>query len=157
MIALLMVFFIVMYAISTVDAQKLAALASSLSQALVGSPPQGIFDPHGAGILSPEGGGQGEELSQVEAQLCLFIQRRNLEGQVRVRTEERGLMVSLAETVLFPKGSAQLTPEAHGLIKEVGQALAPLPNYLRIEGHTDDLPINTPFILPTGNSPPPGP
>jgi|GEM_PF-3878418 len=67
MITLLMVFFIVMYAISTINAQKLAALASSLSQALVGSPPQGIFDPHGAGILSPEGGGQGEELSQVEA------------------------------------------------------------------------------------------
>jgi len=73
-----------------------------------------------------------------------YIEQEGLQGQLTLITEERGLVVSMADTVLFPRASATLTPEARSLLRQVGQALARLPNYLRVEGHTDNLPISTP-------------
>ena len=58
--------------------------------------------------------------------------------------EERGLVISLQDIVLFPSGSAGITPEAKKIIADIGAHLKTLPNYLRVEGHTDNLPINTP-------------
>lgn len=156
LITLLMIFFVVMYAISDTNAQKMAALASSLAQALTGAPAAGVLPDGGLpsvvpGIAPAPGGtaagGQGNEsaeLARARAELQQYIQQEGLEGQVTLRTEDRGLVVSMADAVLFPSGSAELTPAARTILRRVGQALARLPSYLRVEGHTDNLPINTP-------------
>lgn len=156
LITLLMIFFVVMYAISDTNAQKLAALANSLAQTLTGAPAAGILPDGGLpsvvpGIAPAPGDGgatgqrnEGAELARARAELQQFIQQEGLEGQVTLRTEDRGLVVSMADAVLFPSGSAELTPGARTILQQVGRALARLPNYLRVEGHTDNLPINTP-------------
>ncbi|WP_406677769.1 OmpA/MotB family protein [Moorella sp. ACPs] len=158
LITLLMIFFVVMYSISTINAQKMAALASSLAQAFIGSPAPGLFDAGGLPSLvpgvAPAPGGQGTEgqstegaeLARIKVELQQYIQQEGLQDQVTLKNEERGLVVSMADTILFPKGSAELTPAAHALLQRVGQALAKLPNYLRVEGHTDNLPIHTPLF-----------
>ncbi|MGI9862064.1 OmpA family protein [Moorella naiadis] len=155
LITLLMIFFVVMYAISDTNAQKLAALASSLTQTFTGAPatcvlPDGGLPSVVPGIAPAPGdaaaGGTKEsaELARARAELQQYIQQEGLEGQVTLRTEDRGLVVSMADAVLFPSGSAELTPDARTILQQVGRALARLPNYLRVEGHTDNLPINTP-------------
>lgn len=55
----------------------------------------------------------------------------------------RGLIVSLPEGATFRSGSADVTPEARDLLARLSVSLAPLPNMIRIEGHTDDRPIRT--------------
>nr|WP_277998928.1 flagellar motor protein MotB [Moorella sulfitireducens] len=158
MITLLMIFFVVMYSISSINAQKMAALASSLAQAFIGSPAPGLFEEGGLPSLvpgvAPAPGGQGTEgqgvegteLARVKVELQQYIRQEGLEGQINLENEERGLVVSMADMILFPKGSAELTPEAQALLRRVGQALTRLPNYLRVEGHTDNLPIHTPLF-----------
>lgn len=158
LITLLMIFFVVMYAISNVNAQKMASLANSLAQALMGQPASGIFDDGGMPSIIPEVvpavGGQGgalpddefTQLNKIKVELQEYIQQEGLENQVKLKTEERGLVVSMADTVLFPKSSAELTPEAYALLQQISSALAKIPNYLRVEGHTDNLPINTPLF-----------
>lgn len=158
LITLLMIFFVVMYAISDVNSKKLAALAHSLTQALIGSPSSGIFQGEGLslvegfqGIGTPAGSSERAEgaseqgatsnVEEVARELNRLVETSGLTGQVAITQEERGLVVRMAETVLFPKGSAELTPQAKELITRVGKMLAPLPNYLRVEGHTDNLPI----------------
>jgi len=156
LITLLMIFFVVMYAISDTNAQKMAALASSLAQTFTGAPAAGVLPSGGLPSVMPDiapapgseaTGGQRDEsteLARARAELQQFIQQEGLEGQVTLRTEDRGLVVSMADAVLFPSGSAELTPTARSLLQQIGRALARLPNYLRVEGHTDNLPINTP-------------
>ncbi|OIQ57001.1 motility protein B [Moorella thermoacetica] len=156
LITLLMIFFVVMYAISDTNAQKMAALANSLAQTLTGAPATGILTSAGLPSIVPgiapapgqgatgDQGDEGAELVRARAELQQYIQQEGLEGQVTLETEERGLVISVADAVLFPKGSADLTPEARALLRQVGRALARLPNFLRVEGHTDNLPINTP-------------
>src|SRR5690606_24229309 len=43
----------------------------------------------------------------------------------------------------FPSGKAQLSASAIGVIERLGEVLAPFSNPIRVEGHTDDRPINT--------------
>lgn len=142
MITLLMIFFIMMYVISNVNMQKFQALAAALRVALKGEP-TGMFTNAGPS-LAPGEGSEAMQLSQIEKELESYLKQKGLSGLVTVREEERGLVISFQETVLFPRGSAELTPEAKRVIAQVGTILKRVPNYIRIEGHTCDLPINTP-------------
>jgi len=53
------------------------------------------------------------------------------------------VVLSFQDVALFPLGSAELTPGARDMIGKIGKILIKVPQYLRVEGHTDDLPINT--------------
>ncbi|MHB1421121.1 MAG: flagellar motor protein MotB [Bacillota bacterium] len=147
MITLLMIFFIVMYTISNVNAQKFHTLAKSLNVAMNGgtTPLEG-----GAFVEMPEAPDTGSTESQAEsnaytavaAELNKYLKEQHLDKEVAISVEERGLVVSFEDTVLFPKASSDITPQAKEIIGRVGKILRQMPNYIRVEGHTDNLPID---------------
>ncbi|CQB51998.1 Outer membrane protein, OmpA/MotB, C-terminal [Syntrophomonas zehnderi OL-4] len=166
-ITLLMVFFVMMYAMSKVDIDKYAAMASSLnivlkgqSQTLLESPGPSIIE-GAAGTARPETPGspdvQQGELQAVKEQIEAFIKAEELQvsnpgsGQtttklsnyINIIEQERGLVISFKDTLLFASGSADLTPQAQAIIVQVGKSLVNIPNYIRVEGHTDNRPIHT--------------
>jgi chemotaxis protein MotB len=65
------------------------------------------------------------------------------ERRVDVIQDARGLVISLPEDAAFPTGSTGVAPAALDLIGRVAATVQPLPNAIRIEGHTDDVPIRT--------------
>jgi chemotaxis protein MotB len=64
-------------------------------------------------------------------------------NMVIVRRTDFWIEVEIKTDILFPSASAQLEPSAVGVIEKLGEALAPFPNPVRVEGHTDDRPIKT--------------
>jgi chemotaxis protein MotB len=66
-----------------------------------------------------------------------------LKGRVRTRLDSRGLIVSLGENGVFDSGSDQIRPEGKALLDTLATSLVSLGNYVRIEGHTDNVPIRT--------------
>ncbi|MBU7006367.1 OmpA/MotB family protein [Phosphitispora fastidiosa] len=149
LITLLMIFFVLMYTISNVNAKKFAQLSSSMSEALLGEK-SGSFVGEAPGPMLVDTGqtaaGAKTEAASMEGalkELEKYIKEKGLEGKVEVGQEERGLVISLKEALLFRIGSADLTPEARNVVGDVGQVLAKMPNNIRIEGHTCNLPINT--------------
>jgi len=62
---------------------------------------------------------------------------------VVVRRTDFWIEVEIKTDILFPSASAQLEPNAVGVIEKLGEALAPYPNPIRVEGHTDNRPIKT--------------
>ena len=167
LITLLMIFFILMYTMSQVDAKKYAAVANSLSMVLTGEA-LSVLDAAGPSLVDglsgqelPETPGsitaQQGQLEDVKKQIQEFIRAESLKEKgeatggvsrrlgdyIIIMQQERGLVISIRDTVLFASGSDQLTPQAREIIKEVGTALVKIPNYIRVEGHTDNLPINT--------------
>lgn len=169
LITLLMAFFIVMYAMSQVDAQKYSAVANSLSLVLTGQA-MSVLETQGPSLaegisgqqvkegpgISPQEQGQ---LDEVKKQIAEFIKAEDaqaaaqgsgaagstakLSDSITVMEQERGLVISFKDTLLFASGSDELTPQARVIITKVGSALKYIPNYIRVEGHTDNLPINT--------------
>lgn len=63
-------------------------------------------------------------------------------GQMRVRLEQRGLVVSLSQAAFFPSGGDQLEPRLCTSIRKVADAVRDLPNPIRLEGHTDSQAIH---------------
>lgn len=140
LITLLMAFFIVMYAMSSVDVGKYRALAYSLRGALVGN---SFIDLPMQGTEAPP-----EPLQAVGEEVAQALAETGLEGQGAVFRTERGVVISLYGAVLFDLGKADIRPEAAAILDRVGVALTRVPNYVSVEGSTDDLPINT-AIFPT--------
>lgn len=64
--------------------------------------------------------------------------------QVRVRQTALWVEVEINTDLLFPVGIAQVAAAATPTLERLADILQPLPNRIRIEGHTDDVPISTP-------------
>jgi chemotaxis protein MotB len=142
-ITLLFAFFTTMSAISTVDADKLAPVASSLQDAFDAAPPPAPAA--GPSLVPPvEVVPRRESLARVRADLARDLADAIASGRLDLASDPRGLVVSLPEGATFAVGSADVTPEAGELITRLAATLRPLDNALRIEGHTDDVPIHTP-------------
>ncbi len=154
LITLLMVFFVVLYALSNVNAKKFEAVAMSLAQAMGGG--QSML-PHPGASLAPGISGSDPlegidfsteaveymNLEQIRQELQDYIEQSGLGGKVTVTMEERGVVLSFQDVALFPLGSAEITPGAKEIIAKAGQILINGPWYIRVEGHTDNLPIRT--------------
>lgn len=65
------------------------------------------------------------------------------EEQVRIRETPLWLEVEINTDLLFPTGVAEVSTPALPTLEKVGDILKPLPNRLRVEGHTDNVPIST--------------
>jgi len=150
MITLLLIFFIVMYTISRVDIKKFQYLAESLSRVMGGGTM--VFQELGPALtpgisgLEPkenmEDLADKAEMENIRRQLVSFIEKTGLTAKISAISEERGIVLSFQEEVLFKIGSAELTPQAKEIIAKIAPILMKTPNYIRIEGHTCDLPIH---------------
>jgi chemotaxis protein MotB len=149
LITLLMIFFILMYTISNVNSKKFAQLSASLSEALVGNN-SGFFMGEAPGpvqidgkVVTPGSPSEQKAMEEAKKQIEGMLKEKGVDGKVEVSFEERGLVVSLKETLLFARGSAEINPASREVIRKIGEVLVKLPNAIRIEGHTCDLPIHT--------------
>ena len=71
------------------------------------------------------------------------LQKEIEEGKIEVHLEPRGLVVSLREATFFPSGEANVEPTTFDSIDKIAATIRKLPNSVRLEGHTDSIPIHT--------------
>jgi chemotaxis protein MotB len=140
-VTLLFALFVTMYAVSTVDADKLAPAASSMRVAFDGenrqSGPTPIVD---GGSLVPS---EPPALDAVRDELSRVLADAITAGRLELIEDARGLVVSLPESATFAPASTEITDGALELIARVAAAVQPFGRALRIEGHTDNVPIRT--------------
>jgi chemotaxis protein MotB len=82
-------------------------------------------------------------MEKIEGQLHTYFDKNDVTGSVSMKIDERGLVVSLNDTILFDLGSTSLKDDVRSQLIKIGEALNTLGNYIRVEGHTDNLPIKT--------------
>lgn len=144
LITLLMIFFVLMYTISNQDRQKMQQVMGSISQALVGEKTQFVVgESPGPSLTQGKGVKEAQAMTKLKDQLNKYINENKLGGKVSVHEETRGLVVSLQEPLLFTSGSAVIADEYKGVLAKIGTALKGFPNLIRVEGHTDNVPIKT--------------
>lgn len=123
LITLLLCFFIMMYTLSQADAERFRSLSRELRQ---------IFSERPA---------SGEGLRRLEERIKGYIKAKGLEGWVKAEREERGLVIRIMTTSFFEEGSADLTQDMKAVLDELAPMLKELPNFIQVEGHTDNKPI----------------
>ncbi len=76
-------------------------------------------------------------------ELQKIIKEEGLEDNIKLETKEDGILIRIDSPVLFDLGKAKLKAKALPILNRVLEMTRDWPNNIRIEGHTDDLPIHT--------------
>jgi chemotaxis protein MotB len=70
-------------------------------------------------------------------------QRALRDLSINPTVEDRGLVVSLPQSILFPSGEDRISPDALPMITQVAGALGSIPNKVSLVGHADAVPIHS--------------
>jgi len=177
LVTLLFAFFVVLYAVSSVNEGKYRALSSTLFTEFNGQKPPGSAPgsapgavavvrayPSAATSSAPDSHAIFADTAVVTRREADEIARSQAESQALdkvasdvstamsdlihsnllvVRRKGTSIEVEIRTDILFPSGSATLSPTAVGVIRKLSQTLVSLPNPVRVEGHTDSQPIDT--------------
>jgi chemotaxis protein MotB len=151
-ITLLMVLFVVLYSMGQTDIKKYKRLADSLKSAFSGGTSR-VVDPQ----IDSTSGSETTNASpapivveglpmtsstgvEVASDLSNMLEQAGLDSDVSIQNSVEGVLISLSEKLLFGPGTADLIPEAYPILDKIVEMLKPIPNDVRIVGHTDDSP-----------------
>lgn len=156
-LTLLFAFFVVMYAISSVNEGKYRVLSESIVSAFrnetVSSGGQSIVviqasssqpkqvEPNKTQDLAKQR--QREKMRNVAKDILEVLAPLVQQGKVRVLETTRGVTIEINDSILFSPGQAQLHPTSVKAMQAVAEVLAASDFPIIIEGHTDNVPINT--------------
>jgi chemotaxis protein MotB len=152
-ITLLFAFFVVMYALSSVNEGKYRVLANSLVNAFGHVPTAPLLKNEMQPVvpLLPRPKRQASDALLRERDHLTGVARDILkvlaplvdQGKVRVTQTTRGVSVEINASVLFAPGNAKLSNESSQALKAVAAVLKNDDHAIRVEGHTDSVPIQT--------------
>jgi chemotaxis protein MotB len=164
MITLLMVFFVLVFAMGTIDVRKVKHFQSSMQSAL------GVLlegrQTRVEVIEGETGTGDAERQGETPADQGTGVQKGNLEGAqgqaptpselIRSLKEalenqhgidavytSKGLLITLDDRLLFELGQADINPQGVSVLAKISVVLQKVSKPVRVEGHTDNLPIGT--------------
>ncbi|HSV32222.1 MAG TPA: OmpA family protein [Atribacteraceae bacterium] len=149
--SLLLCFFILLFALSTIDVARFKEVVSSIQGAL-GVLEGGPRVLHPAEIPVPRPPTQINPSGMVELKLAGLM--REIEHKViqedqidredmTIKIDERGLVITFLDDVFFDIGRAGLRPEKLPVLGILSDVFLDMENPIRIEGHTCNLPIQT--------------
>jgi chemotaxis protein MotB len=144
MVTQILIFFVMLFTFSSIDAARFKELAISLQSAFKG----GVGVLEGGQSITVETLGPARanlaQLTEAMNQIMNVVESSGLKGAVETSIDERGLVISIKDSTFFDLGKADLKPRSIEILNKIGVTLKDLPNQIRVEGHTDNLPINTP-------------
>ena len=159
LLTLLLALFIVLFAISSVDAQKFSELSRAFNRALEGG--TGAFEnpsplPEGVMIetdpekfdgkdkeVKEETSTEIEELKIVQQRIDIYIQDSQLKSKLHTALTDEGLLLTIRDNVLFDSGIAVVRAEDKKIAQEISDLLVmDPPRNIIISGHTDNVPIS---------------
>lgn len=153
-ITLLFAFFVVMYAISSVNQGKYHVLSNALvtafgdtppsspPQVVIQSPPKIVSDP----ILLKKRvhqRKQQEKMRNMANNMMKMLAPLVKEQKVRIMQGNRGIIIEINASVLFQSGQAVIADDSASILREVAVVLKDHEYAIQVEGHTDDIPVSS--------------
>ncbi len=155
MVTLLMVFFILLFAIGTVEQEKWRQIKESLREALGADAIEEQGTRQGLDVIQTQvdeqtvhavdevGAMVNREMEDIISEVEEFVFKNKLSGEVRVSSDERGAVITISDVVVFPPGSADMTSKGRDTLRQVFDVLKQFNYNVKVEGHTDNTPIHT--------------
>ena len=169
-ITLLFAVFVTLYAMSQTDKKKVEQVMSSMRESFgladkvgMGAAKPTLIEmgdmrvmpslrmetitpgPKSRGVDGKKGRGQAQEkdFKDIKASVEAYLVKSNLQDKVNVSINQRGLVVSLKEAGFFDSGSATVKQNSLPQLERILESLREYDNQIRVEGHTDNIPIST--------------
>lgn len=162
-ITLLFAFFVVMYAISSVNLSKYKELSASVGQAFTGdeaksssaiqkNPTQVLKNEQETSVIKPlplsylyqeKYRREREKMEKMGKELSDQLQPLVDQQLIKVSQTQRGIEIDIQDKVLFDLGDATLNTQAKRVLDEIIKSAKQHQRLIQIEGHTDSAPIHT--------------
>ncbi len=84
-----------------------------------------------------------KDFRQIKSAVDAYLIKQGAQSKVTLEITRRGLIVSLKEAGFFNSGQANIKPEAYEMINTIAEVMTQYNNPMRLEGHTDNVPINS--------------
>lgn len=145
-VTMLLALFMVMYAVSQIDNQKLVQFQAKMQNTFTSSDKNKNVTKYQEQIQESlqsnlVKNNQFNDTKGTEALEKLFSDNVSQTKAIKLIKEDRGLVVRINDTMLFDEGSANIKPEAEKTLEQITKVLTKIDNPVIIEGHTDSMPI----------------
>ena len=143
-ILIMLCFFIMLCTFASVEKSKVEHFVASFTRA-VSVLPRGVKVRPGkqASLALSDVADEKGEMALIFQELQKAADELGLEEDLSFSFFRHGLMVSMSDTALFDLGVAEISQQAFPLLDKIGAIISNTSHLVRIEGHTDDLPIHT--------------
>jgi chemotaxis protein MotB len=135
LITLLMIFFVVMYALSRVDSKKFQALSGALG-GVFGASAQTFGEGQGGGIPTMVPSLGPGSLKGVLVELNAYLENQSISGSAQYSEEEGSVTINLGAKEFFGEGEAALKDSAEPHLDALAAMLSAGTYRIRVEGHT---------------------
>lgn len=147
LVTLLLTFFVLLLSMANMEEVKFAEASASIRSAfgahslpapsefsipIIPSPPISNFSPI-----------QNEMASKIYKRIQSQLKSDNIPDDIElIKKGDDTIILRINESILFPKGSATVSPTAYPTLRSLADIIRPLPMRLRIEGNTDNQPVS---------------
>lgn len=128
LLTLLLTFFVMLFAISSPDQQKMAEMTRAMGSRL------------GVGASKKTAGPGVGPMEGVRAKIQALITDNNLANDVELTSDARGVVLFSKGDFFFVPGGTDFMPDTLLFLKKVAAIIRKTPNMVLVEGHTDDTP-----------------
>lgn len=139
-ITLLLTFFILLYSISAVDSEKLQELSEALQFSLTGK--QSVKQLESLDDIKVDIEKESNKYEDLAKKLNEIIDKNSLTEVIKIREEDRGIVLQVDESILFDPGKAEIKESSVGILDTISKIIEETDNDIIAEGHTDNVPIN---------------
>ena len=156
-VTLLFAFFVVMYAVSSVNEEKYRTFSNSLSVAFTRHPlatSTGVTvtqqDQTLKALVDRRTARLGEQQRKIQERMKNLARRLSQvmvsqidQHTVSINQTRRGVVIDISASMLFRTGEAALQPSMLDVLRQVAVVLSKEELPIEVEGHSDDIPIAT--------------
>lgn len=136
LITLLLGLFILLYTASNLDVQKYENMVNAMDNIFGG-------DRQTIKVFPEAKSSSASVFGDLKTDINDLIEKHNYTSSIKLEENSRGVTIHILEDIVFPSGSAELKKSSKIVLQQLASILRKLPNDIRIEGHTDNVPINT--------------
>ena len=136
LITLLLGLFVILYAMSKIDTKKYNQWVAAFGGVFGSSQVDMKSGPGAKGLVE----GMNDQI-RVRQMVKQSLELNGTVDGLSVSMDERGVTIHIQDNVLFRSGEAELKPASLHLLDSIAHVLRRIPNDIRIEGHTDNVPI----------------
>lgn len=154
LMTLLLAVFIVLFAVSQVDAQKAQILSEIFSgnmmtekfveiKEMLKEDQQKKQDEAGESDTSIQGNTEIKSMGDLKKEIDKMIEEEEISDFAHTYIDNRGLIISMNNAILFEPGSGEIRDEYQAAMLSIAKIATSINNYIRVEGHTDNVPMNS--------------
>lgn len=142
-ITVILTFFILLFCITSKEQKKLTSVSNTTRGTFSDNDSISTKQNNVSSVIGQENQADPSQQQNIYEIVKDYVNNNSMKSDVEVQDDDMGVIIQIKDSLLFQSGKADLIPEAKTLLEKIAKLMSEMKNNIKIEGHTDNVPINT--------------